>query len=1074
MPVVKQDLRHLGLWLSSCLFSLLGPSPSEASPTPSTVRPESPERVLTLVHGSEDEDLVFIYLEALPGASRSNHGFPVVLAVDSSLEPAAESFLEKYRPTRIRRFGPPHRKFPRARPAREEWPPGGTVIVAPRDLGPATQAAALALRLKAPLVIEDRRLSERLQRLRPTRIVTFGKVKLPTLEAEIQTVSSPVEAAAVAGGAHYLALCNIEEGEGAATAAFASLLAGHRGGVVLPLPLSTERHQIPLQVVDEVPPGFEASSTGGDSHLFAKFKSSDGPLIAGAIQTSVVRVGSHSAPRYGRLRIDLDGDGRLEPEETPRIGSQIEIAGKSYHLIYHYGHPFVRYLDPEIIFEATAPQTIRSSIRDLAQKLGELEYLAIVGTPNRVPFFYREAQGYFEAYDLKQELPSDAPYADLDDDSYLELAVGRLPVEDLFAGSAVLATTIAYPLLTGEWVGKATVIQPGFHKLEGSLPWVLPNAEAMMRGIQGDLEGAGVNAETFYRSDVDIDEVVESMEDAAWIAYFNHSGPGQWGIHPGSSIVAQRATRFRDRSLPDLKGAPIVFGGGCSSAALDVGQPLSATFPGRFFELGAVAYLGNTRVAYARSEHLVQPFFSRLASGESTLGHAYRDGRNFLSHLLRSGHLIGPLDEGIEIGVRDFLWGQYEILNLFGDPALKPRISRRSPPPLEITLRPTEKENVYRLIVENRGEDRRDPILMMPASGQGSPREFFVRTGPGMTSSHVPHHYLDEGLSPIRSIPEIQPGAWVDVPLPESARVDAVSLVEGPDFVDRGFTVVPDARGRSRLLMYVPLVHSTFEKGDGTVVQRVEFDVKFRAADGSSAATHRTDRPRVRTEASWTPRADRQPPRIASSAKSILARVKRRYQRNDKPRGIENSEWILKNPQPRLYGDEARGRGRWNERGDANLTIENLSPTIVPRKTQLEKALQKIAELPFRCPLPSLEGWRVRGSSSKKSLVLTPLVEGEGAERLEIFVARDGTIERTVHRQFDVVLETDYSWRTTPQGIALEQRRQFDRRRSEEEVVHRVEYLRDRELVVPARVTLSMPGILPREFHFEFSYLDQF
>ena len=47
---------------------------------------------------------------------------------------------------------------------------------------------------------------------------------------------------------------------------------------------------------------------------------------------------------------------------------------------------------------------------------------------------------------------------------------------------------------------------------------------------------------------------------------------------------------------------------GGSSAALDVGAPLGQTFAGRFFELGAVAYVGNTRVAFARSEHLVQLF----------------------------------------------------------------------------------------------------------------------------------------------------------------------------------------------------------------------------------------------------------------------------------------------------------------------------------------------------------------------------------------------------------------------------------------------------------------------------------
>ena len=53
--------------------------------------------------------------------------------------------------------------------------------------------------------------------------------------------------------------------------------------------------------------------------------------------------------------------------------------------------------------------------------------------------------------------------------------------------------------------------------------------------------------------------------------------------------------------------------------------------------------------------------------------------------------MLGPLDEGIELGVRDFLWGQHRILNLFGDPALVPLKPSDSASPIDISLTETER-----------------------------------------------------------------------------------------------------------------------------------------------------------------------------------------------------------------------------------------------------------------------------------------------------------------------------------------------------------------------------------------------
>lgn len=1028
-----------------------------------------PEQVLTVVHGDDREELAFTYLEALSGAARTNRGLPVVLAVRGELGPAARAFLAKYRPGTIRMIGPTHPRLPQATPAREDWPTGGTVVVCERSLDSAVLAGNLAVRLEAPLLVDRGRLGPRLETLMPERVFVLGDVSLPKHPGyPVERLAGPVAVARAAGGADYVALTNVAPGPASGVSALAAALAGVREGIVLPFDQQVVRHQIPLRRTESCPPGLETAPArmDGGSSLVAQIATDAGPVLAGAVQTGVIRVATDRSPRFGRLRIDLDGDGLLESDEEPRIGTCIELDGQRYHLTYHYRHAFVGYLREELILGSVDPQVIRGQIRSLVEALDGADHLAIVGTPAQIPFCYEEASGGFEAYDIKQELPSDAPYANLDQDSYLELAVGRLPVSSLTEGSAMIATTIAYPRLDGDWTGRATMIQPGFFELEGELPWVLPNAEAMIRGIEGDLASAGVSARGFYRDDVQIDAVLDAMSNSAWIAYFNHSGPGTWGIHPGASIVTGKARGRRDRSLPALDGAPIVFGGGCSSAALDVGQPVESTFPGRFFQLGAVAYLGNTRVAFARSEHLVQLFFARLASGDSTLGEAYRDGRNFLAHLLEHGHIVEPLEQGVELGVRDFLWGQHRILNLFGDPALRPRrpaASAQAVPPIQIDLEPTGRQDRLQLTISYRGGDRRDPVMMMPASGQGRPREFFARTGPGLSASHLPYNFVAKDLEPVRSHAEIQPGAWVDVELPAGAREVEVTRVAGPEFTDRGFAVLPGGRGEPRLLMFVPLVRASPELGDGELVRRVEFEVAFARSDAGRA--ERQSVSRIRPEPAWS----RQPAtqtRISPQADELLERIRQRYT----PRRVPASlTWTMPNPQPRLYGEKAFFRGSWSDAGQAVVEARALTGHLAPRRQLVEKAIRTAASLPFSVPLPALLGMNVAVDGSGR-LLLTPLGSSEGERSIRIHVSTDGTIQSLLNRRFGIAEETLFEWHETGAGPVLARRTRRDPVRPQAEEIYEITYRSKGIPAIPERITLRLPGMLPDDVPFEFRY----
>lgn len=151
--------------------------PKSAPPAPYRIQPTNPSHVLTIIH-SDRHDAAFNYLEALPAAALANGGRPAILIVGERLQGPARDFLRKFAPSKLRLIGPPHPELPDARPAQDPWKPGGVVIVSARQLLHAVPAAALASRMKAPLVIAGPGFERRLRILAPGRILAVGKVPI--------------------------------------------------------------------------------------------------------------------------------------------------------------------------------------------------------------------------------------------------------------------------------------------------------------------------------------------------------------------------------------------------------------------------------------------------------------------------------------------------------------------------------------------------------------------------------------------------------------------------------------------------------------------------------------------------------------------------------------------------------------------------------------------------------------------------------------------------------------------------------------------------------------------------------
>jgi len=106
--------------------------------------------------------------------------------------------------------------------------------------------------------------------------------------------------------------------------------------------------------------------------------------------------------------------------------------------------------------------------------------------------------------------------------------------------------------------------------------------------------------------------------------------------------------------------------------------------------------------------------------------------------------------------------------------------------------------------------------------------------------------------------------------------------------------------------------------------------------------------------------------------------------------------------------------------------------------------------------------------------VLVYASRDDGGERVqvEVHLAADGAVERTVRRQLALSEETRYTWREVAHGLVLERRVRLDPVRPTDEVIHEVAWSGTDAAPWPERVVLRMPGKLPQDIHYVFRVAD--
>jgi len=613
------------------------------------------------------QDMAF--LAAVPAATVANGGAPAVVALDAAgvVSPEMEDYARRYRAGEVVLVG-----GGAARPvvggkacqridagSAEEaarklsgryWPTCLTAVICPEDDYEAgLVGAALAARLRAPLLfVAAGKMSdatvEEVRRLKVQDLLVVGRCAdavRPLGQNSVRITELPGAADVMAWAAkqklavRYLAAVNPLDRSRTVVRKLSlagALLAAGRGGLVAPLSFET-RWKVP----------FRGEEMKGE--LPANLPKSEAPPKSGQVALDGAQTGFYltggTNDRGHRVYFDLDGDGSYSGKgEGPfSTGDTVELGGKRYVITLGSkngpGKADVRLTWPPV-------EEVVGCLRRDYQALGAApEHLCLVGFPDAIP------QAILHSTSIVEEITSDLPYANADDDPFAEIGVARVIAENVSFATLFASRVLTYPsLLAPEWQDRACQARwentyaklfenVGFdasylHKKD-DLKWVTEPSEGKM----------GVRASTFSQD--------SPLARCAVITHTDHS----WWHELGSTFGWDAEV---------LIAPAVVESGGCLTAALDRETDFRSVVA-RLLRKGAVSFVGNAREGCAPQELQRMEFWNGVLAGQ-TLGQAHR--RSINSALLTV--MNRERDRG------GAYWYQMHIRTLFGDPAFVLRL----------------------------------------------------------------------------------------------------------------------------------------------------------------------------------------------------------------------------------------------------------------------------------------------------------------------------------------------------------------------------------------------------------------
>jgi len=328
---------------------------------------------------------------------------------------------------------------------------------------------------------------------------------------------------------------------------------------------------------------------------------------------------------YNMLNIDFNGNGNYgDPGDGPYESADVvEIEGTRYALSVGEDESIT---PGNIKFTYPCADEVKEDLAPFYTTMGHFpEYLCIVGLPEAVPFGL--ANGCY-AYADSEDLPTDSLFGNVDDDLFIEIAVGRVFGENLCCITLLASRSLTYNALVNNpdtWAKRCMWTGEFWNQMH-VMPRLLENTGFYPAVINSFMPGY----------DKSLLNVV--IQD-------DHGGPG--GIGGGWNT-----------DLETLLAPCIVEAGGCDSAGIDE-TTLDQTLSGQLLKKGSIAYIGTQRGTPGDKRIYRLVMWNAVLEG-ATLGQAHRRGLNAM--------WMAYLDE-----FQPPVYMHYCLHSeaLYGDPALK-------------------------------------------------------------------------------------------------------------------------------------------------------------------------------------------------------------------------------------------------------------------------------------------------------------------------------------------------------------------------------------------------------------------
>lgn len=622
--------------------------------------PRSQKSVIMVPMPTEDCWQDFAFLAAVPASAKLNRGTPVVLALETNaaFRPETSDYLARYKPDSL------YMLDCKSHPENEKEVSGAnTTIIAAKDLDSAVCslasrfwtaaetaaccsvsnyedaviASTLAARLQVPLIFSGKdgltqAAIETLKALDTKKLIFIGKDVPQSRGFEVQHLSTAYDVLRWMQKEKmpigYLAAFNpIDRTAGwvRKISLAAPLLAAGRNGMVAPLDFDPQ-WKVPFNTIDP-----EAGQNKGGK---ASVQARQGTIeINGAQATFVMTCSDRKHDKTACMENWAEGkcprqmslvnrDGSLQGPYV--AGDRIKLGDKYYTLS----------LDPESGIGKADLWLTWPGVPEINERLagyyrvigGHPEYLCLLGWPDVLPTAVLTHQGG------RTDITSDQPFANVDDDPFIEIALGRLIGEDVYSAVLTAVRGLTYEdLKTGDWPSRFGLA--GWGDSDRALENV---GFTMVPYHNANSTNKHINTRIRQHS---------PLTEVATIKHGAHSGWRSFGGFYGNKEAV-------------LMAPSVIESAGCSTMRIDQ-NPEGRTAPARLLRNGAVCVLGNARNGRAEQNLYRSELWSGLLQ-DMSVGMAHRYALNRA--------LLAVLDTGQE-NDGGFRY-EFYIRTLYGDPAI--------------------------------------------------------------------------------------------------------------------------------------------------------------------------------------------------------------------------------------------------------------------------------------------------------------------------------------------------------------------------------------------------------------------